>query len=93
VDPFDADGLWLRCALHAHTTNSDGELPPDKLVRHYDWAGYDVLAITDHWHVTRFEHEGVLVPPSAELSGRIEGELEEPDVLAYGIDELPEARE
>ena len=47
-----------------------------------------MLAITDHWHVTRFEHEGVLVLPSAELSGRIEGELDEADVLAYGIDEL-----
>ena len=33
VTPFDADGIWLRCALHAHTTISDGELAPDKLVR------------------------------------------------------------
>ena len=41
--------MWLRCALHAHTTNSDGELAPELLVRHYEWAGYDVLAITDHW--------------------------------------------
>ncbi len=49
MSPFDAPGLWLRCALHAHTTNSDGELAPDLLVRHYEWAGYDVLAITDHW--------------------------------------------
>jgi hypothetical protein len=47
--PFDGDGVWLRCALHAHTTNSDGELAPDMLVRHYEWAGFDVLAITDHW--------------------------------------------
>ena len=47
--PFDEPGVWLRCALHAHTTNSDGELAPDMLVRHYEWAGYDVLAITDHW--------------------------------------------
>ena len=29
VTPFDAPGEWLRCALHAHTTNSDGELAPD----------------------------------------------------------------
>src|SRR4051812_39240186 len=42
-------GTWLRCQLHTHTTNSDGELSPDLLVRHFDWAGYDVLAITDHW--------------------------------------------
>ena len=28
MTPFDGDGVWLRCALHAHTTNSDGELAP-----------------------------------------------------------------
>ena len=39
MSPFDAPGDWLRCALHAHTTNSDGELGPEFLVRHYDWAG------------------------------------------------------
>ncbi len=49
MTPFDEPGEWLRCALHAHTTNSDGDLPPERLVRHYDRAGYDVLAITDHW--------------------------------------------
>ena len=46
---FESPGSWLRCALHAHTTNSDGALPPDKLVSHDEWAGFDVLAITDHW--------------------------------------------
>ena len=49
MTPFEGDGVWLRCALHAHTTNSDGEMAPDMLVRHYEWAGFDVLAITDHW--------------------------------------------
>ena len=43
--PFDAEGEWLRCALHAHTTNSDGELAPSLLVRHYEWAGFDVLSL------------------------------------------------
>ena len=29
MTPFqDKDGVWLRCALHAHTTNSDGEMAP-----------------------------------------------------------------
>ena len=41
MSPFEAEGAWLRCALHAHTTNSDGELSPDMLVRHYEWAGYE----------------------------------------------------
>ena len=32
TNPFQIDGTWLRCALHAHTTRSDGELQPDALV-------------------------------------------------------------
>jgi hypothetical protein len=93
TSPWQSEGVWLRCQLHAHTTNSDGEATPEGLVEHYARAGFDVLAITDHWHITPFEHEDILVIPSAELSGAVEGELEEADVLAYGIDELPERRE
>ena len=48
-NPWNREGPWLRCALHAHTTNSDGEVAPRTLVKHYERAGYDVLAITDHW--------------------------------------------
>jgi hypothetical protein len=79
--------------LHAHSINSDGEATPEGLVEHYARAGYDVLAITDHWHITRFEHEEILVVPSAELSGNVDGDLEEADVLAYGIDALPDVHE
>src|SRR5258708_8504667 len=69
VTPFEGDGVWLRCALHAHTTNSDGELSPEMLVRHYDWAGYDVLAITDHWVRTEVPStRKLLVIPSTELN-------------------------
>ena len=66
---FREKGSWLRCALHAHTTNSDGELGPDMLVRHYEWAGYDVLAITDHWvRTAEPSTRKLLVIPSAELN-------------------------
>jgi hypothetical protein len=30
-NPFDDSGFWLRCALHAHTTESGGELPAEKV--------------------------------------------------------------
>jgi hypothetical protein len=90
---WESDGIWLRCQLHAHTTNSDGEPTPAGLVEHYARAGYDVLAITDHWHVTPLAHDDILVLPSAELSGAVDGPFEEADVLAYGIDELPARRE
>jgi len=89
ADPFEPDGMWLRCALHAHTTESDGEQSPAELVRHYEEAGFDVLAITDHWIRTEAEStERLLVIPSSELSCRL---ADEPDghVLALGIDEDP----
>ena len=49
VAPFDGgEGVWLRCAFHVHTTESDGWLTPDIQRRYHSWSGYDVLAITDH---------------------------------------------
>lgn len=47
--PYLRNGYeWLRGNLHAHTTNSDGELSPSALASAYAEAGYDFLAITDH---------------------------------------------
>jgi hypothetical protein len=87
-DPFVADGTWLRCALHAHTTNSDGELPPDKLVRHYEWAGFDVLAITDHFVRTDASStDALLVIPSTEIDATAAGE--NAHLLALGVDTAP----
>ena len=77
---------WLRCALHAHTTNSDGDLPPDKLVRHYEWAGYDVLAITDHWvRTAERSTRKTLVIPSVELNATCGGPEHDAHVLALGV--------
>lgn len=35
--------------LHTHTTRSDGEVDVEECVRVYKNAGYDAIAITDHW--------------------------------------------
>jgi LSD1 subclass zinc finger protein len=88
VGPFATGGEWLRCALHAHTTRSDGELAPDALAAHYARAGYDVLAITDHWRRTDAAGEGLVVIPSAELNCVLP-EGRDGHVLAYGIDGEP----
>jgi hypothetical protein len=92
VDPFTATGEWLRCSLHAHTTASDGEAPPAALAAHYERAGYDVLATTDHWHVTQVASDGIVVIPSCELNATLPNGRDG-HVLAYGIPELPERRE
>ena len=85
TDFWPADGVWLRCALHTHTTRSDGELPPAGLAHHYARAGYDVLAITDHWARTDTEPVGdLLVIPSVELNCVLP-EARDGHVLGFGI--------
>jgi hypothetical protein len=61
ANPFAEPGHWFRGNLHVHTTNSDGAMPPDRLVRHYDYAGWDFLFLTDHWKVTQ-------PPPTADVA-------------------------
>ena len=90
MTPFEGDGVWLRCALHAHTTNSDGELSPDLLVRHFEWAGYDVLAITDHWVRTDVPStRKLLVIPSTELNATCGPSDDDAHVLALGVQADP----
>ena len=85
LDPWTTDGAWLRCALHAHTTRSDGELAPKHLARHYARAGYDVLAITDHWRITDEQSvDGLLVIPSVELNCILPG-ARDGHVLGFGV--------
>jgi len=43
------EGVWLRGNLHIHTHKSDGKMPFDDAVRLYEEAGYDFIAVTDHW--------------------------------------------
>jgi hypothetical protein len=89
-NPFDDGGIWLRCALHTHTTNSDGEMAPDVLVRHYEWADFDVLAITDHWvRTSEQSSERLLVIPGSELNAQAGGREHDAHVLALGIDVDP----
>ena len=93
VDPFASEGEWLRCALHAHTTESDGELSPTLLAAHYRRAGFDVLAITDHWKIADAEAAGLLVVPGVELNCVLPG-ARDGHVLGFGVvataDELRE---
>lgn len=38
----------LKGGLHCHTTRSDGEDSPEKVIRYHYENGYDFLALTDH---------------------------------------------
>ena len=92
--PFESEGVWLRCALHAHTTSSDGEMPPEFLAGHYERAGFDVLAITDHWVTTeQRSSDGLVVVPGVELNARVAETGSEAHVLALGVEVAPELPE
>lgn len=41
-------GRWYRGNTHAHTTESDGDSPPETVARWYRDHGYDFLVISDH---------------------------------------------
>ena len=38
-----------KIGLHLHTTRSDGRVSPDECAKIYKAAGFDAIAITDHW--------------------------------------------
>ncbi len=44
-------GRFYRGNLHCHSDRSDGTLAPAELARTYREAGYDFIAITDHFEV------------------------------------------
>jgi predicted metal-dependent phosphoesterase TrpH len=54
---FSIPGVWLKTALHVHTTASDGKVTPQQALETYRALGYDVVALTDHDRVT------LLTPP------------------------------
>lgn len=39
----------FKLGLHTHTNRSDGKCTPEEVARIYKEAGYDAIAITDHW--------------------------------------------
>jgi len=61
-------------------------MAPDMLVRHYERAGYDVLAITDHWvRTVERSTTKLLVIPSIELNAQAPSADDDAHVLAFGV--------
>jgi hypothetical protein len=92
IAPFDGQpGVWLRCAFHVHTTESDGWLTPVMQRRYHAWAGYDVLAITDHDRFTPEPpgEDDLLVVGGTELSLTAPKSGGPLHLLGIGITEQP----
>lgn len=92
LPPFDHQpGIWLRCAFHVHTTESDGWLTPVSQRKAHAWAGYDVLCITDHDKLTP-EPDGddsLLVIGGTEISLTAPQSGGPLHLLGLGIESMP----
>lgn len=66
-----AHAAWLKGNLHTHTIESDGDSPPEDVVRWYREHGYDFLAITDHDKVTVADGGGMIMIPAEEVTDRL----------------------
>lgn len=59
---LDPNRRFYKGNTHCHTTMSDGKVTPEECKRIYKAAGYDFLAITDHWKVgERGEWDGMTI--------------------------------
>lgn len=47
--PFSSPGRFWRGNLHTHSTRSDGTYTPQEVTKLYRDAGYDFIALTDHF--------------------------------------------
>ncbi|PKL12948.1 MAG: hypothetical protein CVV52_07990 [Spirochaetae bacterium HGW-Spirochaetae-8] len=72
---------WYKGNTHIHTTLSDGGKSPGEAVALYRTAGYDFIAITDHWHAFHLDQDlgeivsssrDMLVLPGIEIDGKDE---------------------
>jgi len=85
IAPFSLPGRWFKGNLHTHTTQSDGDRTPEQAIAWYREHGYDFLAITDHWVLTKGRQEdGLLTITGAELHG------ESYHLLTLGLSALPD---
>jgi len=91
---FSKAGNWYKGNLHSHTTRSDGDATPEKVVSWYRRHGYDFLAITDHDTITdvsALPGGDMLLIPGVEFAYEPD---EEPgfflDMLGINLKTLPE---
>lgn len=65
---------WYKGNIHTHTTESDGDTPPEHVSEWYHEHGYDFLVLTDHNHLTVLEdaeknrHRWPLLIPGEEVT-------------------------
>jgi hypothetical protein len=75
---FGQEYHWYKGNTHAHTTNSDGNELPRRVVAWYLDHGYNFLVITDHDYITETKYldtdwnDDFILIPGEEISDRAE---------------------
>lgn len=94
LEVFRRPGRFLRGNLHTHSTLSDGAAEPASVCAHYRDAGYDFLALTDHFlarygfpiaDTTPFRGDGFTTLFGAELHAPANSHGELWHILAVGL--------
>ena len=92
-----AEAKWYKGNIHAHTTMSDGDAPPEKVVRWYRRHAYDFLVLSDHNHLTLLDYGSnrprrrrPLMIPGEELSVNLHGGAIAVHVNGIGISRMVE---
>lgn len=86
---FSSTG-WLKGNLHMHTTRSDGIKAPADAIAVYQQAGYDFVALTDHYRFSGGGMEGeTLILSGAEYDSVSAEGLEVFHIVCAGAQEDP----
>lgn len=79
---------WWKGNLHTHTTRSDGQRKPAEAIKLYQQAGYDFLAITDHWKLSKSgKYQNMLLISGIELDTMQKGCWH---IVGVGLERMPE---
>ena len=88
---------WYKGNIHTHTTESDGDAEPHKVVSWYRRHGYDFLVLSDHNHLTlldygagRRQFKKPLMIPGEEISAQIKNGAVPIHVNGIGISRVIE---
>ncbi|MBR2043021.1 MAG: CehA/McbA family metallohydrolase [Clostridia bacterium] len=90
---IDLDGSKrYKVGLHIHTTRSDGVVTPEESARIYKEAGFDAIAITDHWVFgEEGEIEGLKIFSGCEYNmGASDTSVDVMHIVGVGMESDPE---
>ncbi len=88
---------WFKGNIHTHTTESDGDASPQRVVSWYRRHGYDFLVLSDHNHLTLLDYGRSrrrrrlpLMIPGEEVSVNLDGGATAIHINAIGITRVVE---